>query len=236
MTLFIITGKIGSGKTLILTILGYMMATKYHENIYANYFLKFPYKQLDISNLYKIGRRAIVLLDEGYIWIDARVSSSNQNRVASYTQNQSRKRHIHILITTQLFSQLDLRYRQQCDGIIDCSCTYYITNDEIYTDAFMYDIYDNDGELLHEWMIPAVSAIPFFDLYDTYEIVEIPSKIDDASFDFLPKSDIRLLVDTHLPKIKQITSPNNPTKRDIKKYLFENDITTKLSDYIELYV
>src|SRR3972149_6693687 len=61
---------------------------------------------------------AIVLLDESYLFMDARASSSKVNRMFNSFVFQTRKRHVDVLMTTHRVDRLDRRVRESIDETI----------------------------------------------------------------------------------------------------------------------
>lgn len=117
-------GTVGGGKTLSMTA----EAIKYHRmgfKIYSNYALKgIPYIAFNKTEFEKFQRdknalkNAVVLIDEAHIYIDSR--RSQRNVVATYFFNQSRKRNLRVLMTSQQWTQLDIRLRRIINKVITC--------------------------------------------------------------------------------------------------------------------
>lgn len=113
-------GARGRGKTLTMVKDGY----KFYKNgfkVYRNFdcsFGKFIDNE-DIVNLDKNSNiiNAVLLIDEIQIFFDSRRSSKHQNLNFSNFVQQSRKRNINILTTTQYANTVDLRLKQHLDYI-----------------------------------------------------------------------------------------------------------------------
>jgi len=110
-------GSLGSGKTLGLT----WLAKQWHNAgipIYSNYDLKFKYNPIiefeDIENM----KEGFAVLDELWLWMDARMSITKRNRAISEILLKSRKRKISIGYTAQSFRQVDIRLRHVTDYLV----------------------------------------------------------------------------------------------------------------------
>ena len=67
--LVVILGKLGSGKTLIQTFLN--LTSK--KEVWSNYKIKIPnYRKLEVYDLLDLKDNIVVLMDEGYSWIENR--------------------------------------------------------------------------------------------------------------------------------------------------------------------
>lgn len=179
-------GRMGAGKTALMTYWGLKDYVEKHRRIFANYKLKFPVRKpiarhvdeglpccpangykpeklnldwfIDPTNTQLYG--ATALMDEGWIFFDSRNSSSKVNRRASNTLLQTRKRGIDLYTTAQSFMQFDVRFRQNCDYLILCEKHGGIC----------------DWKLKNRWTgtetVHATKLSALFDLYDTNEIVD----------------------------------------------------------------
>ena len=158
--LIAIIGAMGSGKTLLLVYL----ATKSEREIYSNFKINVPnYKPLEIIDLLDLKNDVDVYIDEGYTWLESRTSGSHLNRYLSYIVLQSRKRTIDILITAQLFSSIDVRFREQCDIIVKC---------KKIKEGFKYSVLFVEKNVVRTFILRNKFAKKLFNTYDTYEIVE----------------------------------------------------------------
>lgn len=122
MTLSIISGDIGSGKSLLCCYFA-MVGHSMDKTIYSNLHFKFPYQKLLLEELVdlKTGeiildlQDAVVIIDEAYLWLESRLSTSKRNRIISYFLLQSRKRNLDVFLVAHSPHQLDKRARQNCD-------------------------------------------------------------------------------------------------------------------------
>lgn len=177
-----VLGNLGTGKTLFLTYI----ATKFNRDVYSNYELKLNhYKPLKVIDLLNLPNDIEVFIDEGYTWLESRVSSKALNRYLSYILLQSRKRTINIYITAQLFSTVDLRFREQSNIIIIC---------KRIDDGFSYRLINRDTNSIKSFILPYEKAKLFYKYYDTYEIIE-PFEKRKLEFQLI-KSDTELLLNT----------------------------------------
>lgn len=115
--LIAIPGKMGSGKTLTMTALGYRAYLK-GERIYSNYPLSFPHTTVgSIDELMSI-RRGTFLGDELWSWMDSRSGGSKKNKFISALLLKSRKRGFDVYYTLQHMMQIDARVRRVTDVIV----------------------------------------------------------------------------------------------------------------------
>lgn len=158
--LILIIGARGSGKTLFASYI----ASKSKRDIYANYRLNLPkFKPLEVIDLLDLPNDVDVIIDEGYTWLESRISGSHLNRYLSYIVFQIRKRLIDVYVTAQMFSSIDVRFREQSDVIVKC---------ERYGEAFHYSIYWLDSDVQRRFELSYEDAKKYFEVYDTYEIIE----------------------------------------------------------------
>ena len=206
-----ILGNWGSGKTLFLAYL----SKKLKRQIYSNFKLKVDnYKSLRVIDLLNLPNNVEVFIDEAYTWLESRVSSKALNRYLSYILLQSRKRTINIYITAQLFSTVDIRFREQSSIIIFC---------KKIDDGFQYKIFNMDNNCVNCVLLPFDKAKDYYKYYDTYEIVE---PFDKAKLEFqLLQSYPELLFETSKKialKIRDKIKDNKYTHQNVKIALISN--------------
>lgn len=166
--LTVITGDIRQGKTLLLSILSYYSERK---NIYANYRLtnkKFTELTPEHLFYFSIPNDTDVFIDEAYAWLESRTSGKNINKAGSYILFQSGKREIDIYLVIQLLGTVDKRFREMANFEIKCY------KNDIYQ-IFQYDFYQRvqgQNVFLTTWLLPFNQAKYFFDIYDTFQIIE----------------------------------------------------------------
>ena len=160
-----IIGAMGSGKTLLMVYL----ATKSEREVYSNFKIYIPnYKSLKITDLLDLKDNIDVFIDEGYTWLESRTSGSALNRYLSYIVLQARKRLIDIIISAQMFSSIDVRFREQCDIIVKCQ---KIKEGKVVK-GFKYSFLFVEKNKIVNCFIKYKDAKKLFDTYDTYEIIE----------------------------------------------------------------
>jgi len=220
-----ILGNWGSGKTLFLAYL----SQKFKRNIYSNFELKKNknYKPLKVIDLLHLPNNIEVFIDEAYTWLESRVSSKALNRYLSYILLQSRKRTINIYITAQLFSTVDVRFREQSTIIVFCKKV---------EEGFQYKILSTDNNCVNCVLLPFDIAKNFFQYYDTYEIVE-PYEKQRLEFQLL-QSDTKMLFDVSKKiaiKIKDKIKDNKYTHQNVKIALISNGFDKNFEPYVYAY-
>jgi hypothetical protein len=167
-------GKMGSGKTLCMTMLAY----RYYKQgckVFANYGLLFPHEAIDYQKIKGLDiefQNSFMGLDEIHTFIDSRSSMKSINRTTSYFITQSRKRQLVFGYTTQRWGQTDVRLRNNTDYIWHCKKVEY--GGETYIKVEMYDF---DGKVTRL----RIHANPYFGLYDTKQIVNPFEESDNAA-------------------------------------------------------
>ena len=166
--LYAIVGEFGSGKTLYEVL----VACSAEREILGNFTLRLDnYTKIDPIDLKEIGFNKLVLIDEIYLWLESRVSSSFINRYVTYILLQCRHRTIDVYGTLQLFSSVDIRFRATVHRIIKCRRIDNGNNDTDLWD-FRYDIMNTYTGKIRKFILKYQDAIKYFALYDTYEIME----------------------------------------------------------------
>lgn len=181
--LVIILGNLGSGKTLIMTLLSY------HDKreVWSNYKINSKnYRVLDVVDLLDLPDNIILLMDEAYAWIESRVSSSTLNEYLSSILFHTRKTNTDIYLTTPMFSTIDKRFRHQANYIILCE-----HRNNFNTDDFHFLFYNKDNKTYGSNTLTYSNAKKYFNLYDTYEKIESHRK-RGLEFKILQKYPLRL--------------------------------------------
>lgn len=177
MTLTALVGDIGAGKTLFLT----NQAIEDDRPVYSNYEIKIDrYHDLTPEMLVDIEGPALVVIDDAYDWLESRLSGRDINRYFSYVYFQSRKRKLEFLISIQLLSTIDLRYRDMI--------TYLVLAESIDDKGFQYTIvkstmHKQKSKVL---FLPYESAKELFPMYNSWEYMptidaELMSKVVEAT-------------------------------------------------------
>lgn len=218
-----IIGAIGSGKTLMCVILAFYSK----KQIYSNFQIDSKrYNELEVIDLLNLRRNIMVIIDEAYTWLESRTSLSTLNRYLSYIIFQSRKRTIDIYITSQMFSSVDIRFREQSNLLIECK---RIDDDFHYTFKYLAE------KKISTFVLPLSKAKRFFSLYDTLEIVE-PNQKQQLEFKILQQYPSHLLT-----KVKEISEYIKPklkkiTHDSIKTLLLMNGYNIQYEKFVYLYL
>jgi len=167
-----IVGDKGAGKTVLLA---YLLYKDYLDgkSIISNFSLSFEHKQKSFEELSKMPdylHNATVGYDEFHIAVDSRRSTSNSNIAFTTFLTQLRKRGCILIYTTQLFSTMDKRVRDQTDIIVSPV--------DIDGDYFIYQVMDRvTGETIKYLKL---NMKPIFDakLYNTNEVILFDKKED----------------------------------------------------------
>lgn len=219
-----IVGPRGSGKTTFLTLI----ATKSKREIFSNYKIKVKkYRPLQVIDLLNLKDNINVFIDEGYTWLESRTSTSVLNRYLTYIVLQSRKRTIDIYITAQMFSSVDVRFREQSDVIIKAK---KVGNN------FHYTFYEVGKSRISRFILPEYNAKKIFGLFDTYEIVE-PHQKEALEFKLIQQNPKKLL-----EKIKELTKIVKPklngniTHDSIKSVLLLNGLNIAYEKYLYIFL
>lgn len=173
MTLIIVTGERGSGKTLYVT----RKMLKSKRPIFSTFNIKTPnYEPLTLLKLLNLGKLQCELaLDEGYTLIESRTSMKYQNQFMSYLAFQLRKSNRNIFITATDEMSIDVRYRRSWDFWVECR---RIPNEYINYKKWDFQFTVNNKILnqVNQYMMPYERGKRYFPYYNTYEIVEPTSK------------------------------------------------------------
>ena len=164
-----ICGSLGSGKTLYMTRCLYKEYFKNTEReIATNYKLKgIPHRYIYASELFDMKKslsNMILGIDEMHIFLDCRASTKNKEM--THFILQTRHLGMNLYFTTQDISQVDIRLRRMLDILVYCTKTYidgyfkikiidYRDTMDIRSNTFIFD------------------GRPYYDLYDTTEIIDI---------------------------------------------------------------
>jgi hypothetical protein len=132
--------------------------------IMANYKINSPlWSNLEPQMLYDIDRPTTVVIDESYSWLESRMSGAEVNRYLSYILFQERKRGIDFILTAQLSSTIDLRFK----GLADL----YIVAEKV-NGGFKYNVIRKDGQGRKTFMLSEFAASKYYPAYDTMQKVD----------------------------------------------------------------
>lgn len=218
-----ILGAQGSGKTILMVYL----ASQSKREVYSNFKIHIPnYKKLEIMDLLELKDDIDVLIDEGYTWLESRTSSSHLNRYLSYIVLQARKRTIDIIISAQLFSTLDVRFRQQADVIIKC---------KKIKKGFRYSFLFVESNLIRTFVLKFKNAEKLYGMYDTYEIVEpyIKAELEASLRMKTPKDKWTEIKEIALVVKKDISKLTHPR---VLNALMKNGFKANLEEQVYAYL
>lgn len=212
-------GNVGSGKTILVT----EIASKVPKNvpIKSNFkLIGFPnYEPLEVEELLTLEpskNGIVVLIDEAYTWLEARVSMSKLNRYVSYVGFQSRKRDLDIMITSQLRSAIDLRFKDMENLSIYC---YDRPKPKTSKADFRYRVFR--GFRSKKFIFPFKKAEKLFGRYDTKQVILPPDIAElQAEMEIANPKKLNDTVDKLVSMIQK--------KKDFSKIEKTSDITHDL--------
>jgi len=173
MVIITYIGKMGSGKTISMVRQAHIYFLE-GATIYSNIHLNFPYKPLtyELLQMYandeKLFVNAVFIIDEAYIFFDARESMSKKNKIIAQVVLQSRKKSIKFLISTQNFLQIDVRVRNMTDYVVLCKSIFVGDNHYVNLTYQFEDDYGTTQKRLYRY-----HANPYYELYNTNEVVRL---------------------------------------------------------------
>jgi len=117
MSLFVIVGELGSGKTLTMTYLAWSNWLRRKRRVYSNYTLYgFPFTRIRTIRDLEEMKEGVVVFDE--LWIS--LSSWSRNKTVELISSillKSRKRGLTLIFTSQTLGQINKRIREVLDFI-----------------------------------------------------------------------------------------------------------------------
>jgi hypothetical protein len=159
-----ITGKMGSGKTLLMSIFGYFF--RFLEiPVFANYSMDYRLGVETISSLKDLIEieNGVILIDEIHLNIDSRQWYREKDIKFTHWVNQTRKRNLILIYTSQHFKQVDVRLRRATDLLIHCLN---------FGTHFKFLFIDPTTEtLLKILRMEKEKAKPFYQIYNTFEFI-----------------------------------------------------------------
>lgn len=165
-------GRLGSGKTLIVTMFGYDFYKNSELKILANFDASFTDKRIDPLELMLANRNirdSVLLLTEAHQLFDSRFSGSRGNRMQGYFYTQTRKLGCHVVYDSQVLGAVDLRLRYINDFEIVCQSYPPLQEKKDYFEYTFY--YAGADEPINHTFVYAHDVLPFFDMYDTLEVL-----------------------------------------------------------------
>lgn len=225
LVLIIVTGDLGSGKTLFLTYI----AKNTKKRIYSNYKLYLnTYHKLTIKKLLELKEEenALVFIDEAYTWLESRASGRDTNQVLSYIYFQSRKRKLDFFLTAQLTHTIDRRFRELYDYVVHC---------EVKGAYFHYSIYDR-YKLRGHFKLRVDLAEKYFPLYDTMEIIMTEKNIEMAWNALSRNEKIKQIEKIKKDFMKKIDEDTKITHQQVKYFLWKNKYPMSIEPFLYLEV
>lgn len=156
-----VQGKMGAGKTLTMSILCKSLAQTNHVPLFANYGLQGSERIKSIQDLWKLDN-AVLAWDEIWLSLDARLWTDNV--FVTRFINQTRKKKLILMYTTQHIRQVEMRVRNGTDILINAE-----KRREGHRITFIDWQYQTIGR---QMIIPHADARQFWGIYDTYEVLE----------------------------------------------------------------
>jgi hypothetical protein len=186
MSLKVITGYKGSGKTCLATKFAYE-GFLIGKPIFSNYSLAFDYQPIDIKDMLDNPsdvKDGIILIDEAQTWVDCRMAGAKKNRLFSYLMLQGRKRRIDIIMTSQQLDNVDIRVRRNLEHLYNCIPLVkdVFRGKGIMRAASDVEIENHRVDLIkvtwHDYSLGKIKKTifdpaPYFELYDSDEFVDI---------------------------------------------------------------
>jgi len=180
---------------------------------------------LELGQLFHLPfKKCKVVLDEGTVYLENRVSMSKLNLYLSYVLFQSRKRGIDIIITAQLANTIDSRFLNLADYIIVCQQT---------KEGFNYFI--SNGNIIRKMFIPYREASKLFDSYDTGQVIMPPHMQDlETQVQILDRKELKKKIDEIEKdfRLKYDTTKTKITHSLINSYLLDEDLSEEYASYL----
>lgn len=178
----IVLGAQGSGKTLYMVQVAYK-AYQAGKQVYSNIALKFPYKQLTYDDIVDCKLRdCIIIIDEIHQLLPARNSISKESReIVDGFLSMVRKANVEVYGSTQTIRKIDVRLREELDYLYTCRKYFYLKGKwteilhTVSADADTLCMISVKGlQVFNNTEISlCVYANPYYNLYDTYQIIKI---------------------------------------------------------------
>ena len=168
-------GDMGSGKTLSMVRLAYSLHLKGYT-IYSNFKLFFPFEYFTLQDILSYAENSqnftntVFLIDEAHIFMDSRRSASARNLALSYFILQTRKQNVWLFFTTQYYHQVEKRLRASTNAFVECSFKSFTNNYSQQSNVClnMWNIVKSNKITVKKFVF---NANPFFQLYDTNEVI-----------------------------------------------------------------
>jgi hypothetical protein len=184
-----------------------------------------------------INEPCLILLDEVYAWIESRTSGKDINLYMSYILFQSGKRGLDIIMTAQLQSTFDVRYRQMINFLVECQKVTKRKgnpNDPKNIIGFIYSMQKITRHGLYKprrFFLPIKKAIKYFQMYNTLELIDPIDKtllynVTDDMTEIVKDIDIRV------SELLKLAPAEAYTRTIIADYCLREDLPKKYGDSI----
>lgn len=159
-----LTGPMGSGKTLFMSVMAELsMFENPQVPVYSVHNLQGALPISSVDSLINISN-GIICFDEIWTSMDSRLVKDNV--FLTRWVNQTRKKNILVMYTTQHFGQLDIRARRATDLLIYCQ-NYKKRG------FFRYTFIDTfNGQMLKSVKATHKNMSKFYGCYDTYQVIK----------------------------------------------------------------
>ena len=228
MPLINIIGDVRTGKTALMTALAVDEILDDPENteVFHNYDLNISgavkVEPEDLFKIRKNGKQHLVLIDEAYAWLESRISSSNEmNQYLSYILFQSGKDDTTFILTEQLLSTIDKRFRKMGNLIIEAE------KDPI---GFIYTFMLPDLSEWNTYYVLLEDMEPYFPNYGTYTKVQ-PIDEDMMIRVVTDKTKLGPEIDHIIEELHKI-HPGKWTKGAIDAWLMKNRYAPSYGTYV----
>lgn len=228
MPLINIIGDVRTGKTLLMTALAVdtYLAEPGNITVYHNYDLALD-KAIKIApeDLFRIrrdGKQHLVLIDEAYAWLESRVSShSETNQYLSYILFQSGKDDTTFILTEQLLSTIDKRFRKMSNVIIEAQAD---------PEGFIYTFMLPNLESFAQYYVRREEMEPYYKYYGTFTKIQ---PIDDDMMIRVVSDKTKLgpEIDAIINELYKI-SPGGWTKGAIDAWLLKHRYAPAYGRYV----
>ena len=221
----LVIGRQGSGKTLFLVKMAYEYY-KQGKTIYSNIKLNFPFKAIDYNDIVECRlKNAVVIIDEIHLLLSSRNSLSKISRlIVDGFLSMVRKMGLIIIASTQTERKVDIRFREEKDFLYACNKYAYINGvwqevliaENLPKEVPIMIHLDVREEFSMNWISMAFIGNPYFDLFDTTEVVKIKGLDDYGSVDVED-------IEKENNKVKVLKKEVIKLKKKIDKYKLFND-------------
>lgn len=184
----VIIGNQRNGKSLLMCNFAYAYYKK-HRTIYSNLHFNFPYNPIDYNDIIECKyNNAAVFIDEVHLFLNNRRAMSKINiEVTNSFLSQVAKQDLELYMSTQRFSKIDIKIRNECHYIYKCK--KFVHQKGIFVPSNINENYPKETIIIisierfdmdtEEMISSAFIANDFFDLYDTKQIIKITGLPND---------------------------------------------------------